>query len=320
MKTISQQIYEYGIVPVVKLDDPKHAVPLAKALLAGGICCIEVTFRTDAAEESIKSIAEECPEMLVGAGTVLTIDQINRATAAGAKFIVSPGFNITTAKYCVENNIPIYPGCNNPASIESALELGITDLKFFPAEQSGGLPMIKALCAPYVNVRFMPTGGINENNLNDYLSFNKIIACGGTWMVKSELMNEGRFDEIEALSREAIHKMLGFELRHIGINCENEAEATTSAKMLCDLFGLPFNDGSVSIFVGKEFELMKSPYLGKNGHICLAVNNLDRAFSHLTARGYEFNGETIKYDEKGKMKLAYFKNEIAGFALHLINK
>ncbi len=319
MKSISQQIYEYGIVPVVKLDDAKHALPLAKALYAGGLRCIEITFRTDAAEEAITILSKEFPDMLVGAGTVLTCEQADRAIKAGAKFMVSPGFNANTAKHCIENNVPIYPGCNNPSAIEAALELGITDLKFFPAEQSGGLDMIKALCAPYTAIRFIPTGGINENNLNQYLSFGKILACGGSWMVKSDLINAERFDEIERLAKQAVNKMLGFELRHIGINCDNEAQATAAANMLCDLFGTAVKPGNSSIFVGTEFEVMKQPFLGKNGHICMAVNNLDRAYANLTGRGYKFNESTFKYDGN-KLKVAYLQDEIAGFAIHFINK
>lgn len=204
MHEVLEKIQEIGIVPVVVLDDAKDAAPLAKALMDGGLSCAEVTFRTDAAEESIRIMSEQFPDMLVGAGTVLTTDQVDRAVAAGAKFIVSPGLNPRIVKYCVEKGILITPGCSNPSDIEQALENGLEVVKFFPAEAAGGLPMIKAMAAPYVGVKFMPTGGINAKNVRDYLAYNRIIACGGSWMVKSELVKEGKFDEIEKLAREAV--------------------------------------------------------------------------------------------------------------------
>lgn len=320
MNSISQKIYEFGIVPVVKIDDANLAVPLAKALIKGGLKCIEVTFRTDAAEQAIKNINLECPEMLIGAGTVLKIDQVDRAVAAGAKFIVTPGFNRTTAEYCVKNNIPIFPGCNDPVSIEAALELGITELKFFPAEQSGGISMIKALCAPYTAARFMPTGGVNEKNMNEYLAFDRILACGGTWMVKPELINSGSFDEIEKITKCAVRTMHGFELRHVGINCVSEGEALERAGLLAAIFGLDVKNGNSSVFAGKEFELMKKNAPGEKGHICLAANNLDRAYAFLKASGYQFDEDSRKYQDNGKLKVINLKDEVGGFVLQIINK
>ena len=204
MNQIIEKISELKIVPVVVLNDAKDALPLAKALVDGGLPCAEVTFRTDAAEESIRIMAEAYPDMLVGAGTVLTTDQVDRAVAAGAKFIVSPGLNPRIVKYCNEKGVLIMPGCANASDIEQALENGLEVVKFFPAEQAGGLPMIKALAAPYVNVKFMPTGGVNQKNINDYLSFKRIIACGGTWMVKNDLVEAGNFEEITRLTKEAL--------------------------------------------------------------------------------------------------------------------
>ncbi|MBR5794926.1 MAG: bifunctional 4-hydroxy-2-oxoglutarate aldolase/2-dehydro-3-deoxy-phosphogluconate aldolase [Erysipelotrichaceae bacterium] len=204
MNEVLKQINEIGIVPVVVLDDAKDAKPLAEALCAGGLPCAEVTFRTEAAEECIRIMASEFPEMLVGAGTVLTTDQVDRAVAAGAKFIVSPGLNPRIVKYCVEKGILITPGCSNASDIELALENGLDVVKFFPAEPAGGLNMIKALAAPYVNVKFMPTGGINAKNVRDYLAYNRIIACGGSWMVKADLIKNGEYDKITAMCKEAV--------------------------------------------------------------------------------------------------------------------
>ena len=204
MNEVLEKIQEIGIVPVVVLDDAKDAAPLAKALCEGGLPCAEVTFRTAAAEESIRIMSEQFPEMLVGAGTVLTTEQVDRAVAAGAKFIVSPGVNPRIVKYCVEKGILITPGCANPSDIEQALENGLDVVKFFPAEPAGGLKMIKAMAAPYVGVKFMPTGGINQNNVRDYLAYDRILACGGSWMVKGDLVAAGEFDKIKELAAEAV--------------------------------------------------------------------------------------------------------------------
>lgn len=203
MNEVVQKIHEIGIIPVVVLDDAKDAAPLAKALCEGGLPCAEVTFRTDAAEESIRIMAEEYPGLLVGAGTVLTTEQVDRAVDAGAKFIVSPGLNPKIVKYCQEKGVAVLPGVITPSEIAQALELGLDVVKFFPAEPAGGLKMIQAMGAAYTTLKFMPTGGISAQNVRDYLKCDKIIACGGSWMVKGQLVKEGRFDEIRAMCQEA---------------------------------------------------------------------------------------------------------------------
>jgi 2-dehydro-3-deoxyphosphogluconate aldolase/(4S)-4-hydroxy-2-oxoglutarate aldolase len=203
MNPVLKQMQEFGIIPVVVLNDTKDAEPLGKALVEGGIPCAEVTFRTEAAEECIRIMADKFPEMLVGAGTVLTTEQVDRAIAAGAKFIVSPGLNPKVVKYCVEKNIPITPGIITPSEMEQAIELGLEVVKFFPAESFGGLKTIKSMAAPYGKMMFMPTGGINPENVKEYLKFNKILACGGSWMVAGNLVKEGKFDEIAKLVAEA---------------------------------------------------------------------------------------------------------------------
>ena len=204
MNHISEDIARYGVVPVVVLNDPAEALPVADALLKGGLPVAEVTFRTAAAEEAIRIIAAERPAMLVGAGTVLTVDQVDRAVAAGAKFIVCPGFDPEIVDYCIGKNIPVFPGCTTASEVAWGVKRGLSVLKFFPAEQCGGVATIKALCAAYVGVKFMPTGGIGPKNLKDYLSCDKIVCCGGSWMVKGDLIKAGRFDEIERLSKEAV--------------------------------------------------------------------------------------------------------------------
>ena len=203
MNDVLKKIGETGIIPVVVLNDAKDAEPLAEALVKGGLPCAEVTFRTAAAEECIKLMAKKFPEMFVGAGTVLTTEQVDRAIAAGAKFIVSPGFNPKVVEYCIKNNYPICPGIMTPTELEMALGYGLDVVKFFPAENAGGLKMIKAMAAPYTMMKFMPTGGINATNVRDYLACDKILACGGSWMVKGDLVAAGNFAEIEKLTREA---------------------------------------------------------------------------------------------------------------------
>lgn len=205
--TISEQFKEYGVVPVVVLNDAKDALPLAKALVEGGLACAEVTFRTDAAEESIRLMSEAYPDMLVGAGTVLTIDQVDRAVKAGAKFIVSPGFDPEIVDYCLEKEIPVFPGCITPSEVAQAVKRGLKVVKFFPAEQAGGVAMIKAMAAPYTMVKFMPTGGISTKNLADYLSCDKILCCGGSWMVKGDMIKAGEFDKICEMTKEAVAKV-----------------------------------------------------------------------------------------------------------------
>lgn len=203
MDTISKKISEIGIVPVVVVEDLKDAKPLAKSLVEGGLPCAEVTFRTEAATEAMKIMKKEYPEMVVGAGTVLTTEQVDKAIDAGAEFIVSPGIDEEIVKYCRNKNIAVFPGCVTPSELAKASKLGLEVVKFFPAEPSGGLDMIKALAAPYNKMKFMPTGGINIENIKKYLQYDKIIACGGSWMVKSNLIKEGKFDEITKLTKEA---------------------------------------------------------------------------------------------------------------------
>ena len=203
MNEVLMKIGQMGIVPVVVLNDVKNAVPLAQSLINGGLPCAEVTFRTEAAQQSIVEISKNFPQMFVGAGTVLTTEQVDRAVDAGAKFIVSPGFNPKVVEYCLKKEYPITPGIMTPTELEMALGFGLDVVKFFPAENAGGLKMIKAMAAPYTMMKFMPTGGINPENVREYLQCDKILACGGSWMVKGDLINSGNFAEIEKLTKEA---------------------------------------------------------------------------------------------------------------------
>ncbi len=315
------ELYSIGLIPVIKIENPDDAVPLAKALIDGGLPAAEITFRTKCAAEAIKNITEAYPEMLVGAGTVLTTEQADAAIAAGSKFIVSPGLNPKVVSYCLSKGVPMLPGCSNPSDVEAALELGLSTVKFFPAEAVGGLKMLKAMAAPYGQLTFMPTGGINADNLLDYLKFNKIIACGGSFMVKDELVKEKKWDEITALTQNAVKKMLGFEFLHMGINTENKDEALKSAKLFEVMFGMPVRETSKSVFAGDAFEFMQGKGPGKCGHIAIRTNFVDRAMAYFKRMGFEFDESTITYDEKsGKPKFVYFKDEVCGFAIHLLQK
>ncbi len=316
-----KELYEIGLIPVIKIEDPADAVPLAKALIDGGLPAAEITFRTKCAAEAIRNITKAYPEMLVGAGTVLTTEQVDAAIAAGSKFLVSPGLNPKVTAYALSKGITMLPGCSNPSDIEAALELGLTTVKFFPAEAAGGLKMLKAMAAPYGQLNFMPTGGINADNLLDYLKFGKIIACGGSFMVKDDLVKEKKWDEITALTKNAVKTMLGLEFVHMGINNENAEEATKSAKLFELMFGLPVKEGSKSLFAGDAFEFMKQKGPGTHGHIAIRTNFVDRAMAYFKRMGFAFDESTVTYDEKtGKPKFVYFKDEIAGFAIHLLAK
>lgn len=318
MNAILSEISKIGIVPVIKIDDAKDAVPLAKALIKGGLPCAEVTFRTAAAADAIAAMSKAYPDLLVGAGTVLTTEQVDKAVAAGAKFIVSPGLNPEVVRYCVEREIPIVPGINNPTGIEQALSLGLTTVKFFPAEPSGGVKMIKAMAAPYGNVTFMPTGGVSVDNLKDYLAFPKIIACGGSWMVPADKIAAGDFDGIERLVREAVDAMLDFKLVHIGVNCATESEADGAAATMKNIFSFATDKRDISSFAGTGFEFMNSKGRGTMGHIAVKTSNVERAVYHLTRRGVKFDDSTARRDKNGNLTFIYLADEIAGFAYHLV--
>lgn len=314
-----KEISKIGIVPVIKINDVEKAVPLAKALIDGGLPIAEITFRTEAAEAAIKAVSKAFPDMLVGAGTVLTVEQAQRAKNAGAKFIVSPGFNPRVVKWCLENDILPTPGCTSPTEIEQALELGLTTVKFFPAEQSGGIAKIKALSAPYGSLTFIPTGGIDLTNLNDYLKNKKILACGGSFMVKEDYINNCEWDKITQLTRDAVSIMLGLKIAHVGINSENAETAKATAELLANIMGTQVErESEKGMFAGSEFEIMKSMGIGKNGHIAISANNVERAIYHLSRKGIRFDDASATYNDDGTRKFIYIDGEIGGFGIHLI--
>lgn len=316
---ILKRLADAGVVPVVVLDDVKDAVPTAKALVAGGIDVMEITFRTAAARDSIAAVAEQCPEMLVGAGTVITLEQCKTAVEAGAKFIVSPGFNPAVVQWCVENNVAVTPGCVTPTEITAALEMGLKVVKFFPANVYGGLNAMKALSAPFGSVKFIPTGGVSGSNVGEYISAPFIHAVGGSWVCAKADIAAGNFDKITALSKQARAAILGFEVAHVGINCESAEDSMAVCEQLNKAFDFEIKAGNSSNFSTSAIEVMKSMYLGKNGHIAIRTNSMTVALDELEKRGFVVDMETAKY--KGDRMIAvYLKDEFGGFAVHLLQK
>ena len=308
-----------GLVPVIKVDDAQDAVPLCRALADGGLPVAEITFRTAAAEEAIRLVHEQLPDVILCAGTVLTTDQAERAVRAGAAAIVSPGLNPEVVRWCLDHSVPVCPGTSSPSDIEVALSFGLTTVKVFPAEAIGGLKLIKAMAAPYTTMRFMPTGGVNETNMLDYLAFDKIMCCGGSWMVPGDAVKAKDWDRITALTRSAVDKMLGLELRHVGINSGTPEQALSDAQTIAKLMGWPVKEGNSSDFAGAGFECMKKLGRGANGHIAIGCNSVARARWHLEQRGYAFDEDSAAY-KNGKLNAIYLKDEIAGFAFHLVQK
>ncbi|MET2897758.1 bifunctional 4-hydroxy-2-oxoglutarate aldolase/2-dehydro-3-deoxy-phosphogluconate aldolase [Vibrio rotiferianus] len=203
MTTLNEQLANLKVIPVIAINKAEDAIPLGRTLVENGMPCAEITFRTECAAEAIRAMRAEFPEMLVGAGTILTNEQVDQAIEAGVDFIVSPGFNPRTVQYCLDKGVAIVPGVNNPSLVEQAMEMGLRTLKFFPAEPSGGVGMLKALTAVYP-VKFMPTGGVSLGNVDEYLSIPSVLACGGTWMVPTKLIDEGKWDELGTLVRDAV--------------------------------------------------------------------------------------------------------------------
>jgi len=320
MDKISKVIEDYGIVPVVRIEKAQDALPLGNALCEGDLPLAEITFRTAAAEEVIRTLTERVPEMIVGAGTILTIEQAQKAIRAGARFIVSPGFNPKVVSFCRQQDVPVIPGVNSPTQIEAAMECGLSVMKFFPAEESGGASFLKAVAAPYEGIKFIPTGGINPANLISYLSLKNVIACGGSWMVKTELISAGKFEEITRRTREAVRVLLGFALAHVGINEESSEAASKSAGLFSRLFHLPVAEAQGSFFLGeKEIEVLKGSGRGEKGRLAIATNDVGRALFYLGRQGVRPVAGTQKLED-GKTIIVDLDRQIAGFTIHLRQK
>lgn len=315
----TERLGQNAVVPVVVIEDVKDAVATAKALLAGGVDVMEVTLRTAAGMDVIRTVSAQVPEMLVGAGTVITLEQCKEAVEAGAKFIVSPGFNEEVVKWCVENDVTVTPGCVTPTEIMAAMKYGLKVLKFFPANVYGGLAAMKGLSAPFGSIKFIPTGGVNAKNLAEYAAAPFVHTVGGSWVCTKKDIAEGNFEKITALCREAVVNSLGFEIAHVGINTADEKAALAVSEAMNDAFDFPVKNGNSSVFAGSGVEVMKTMYLGASGHLAVCTNNIGRAIAHLAKKGWEVDMETAKYKGE-KMIAVYLKKEIGGFAIHLLQK
>ena len=283
---ILQKVHDSGILPVIALNDIENALPLARACLESGLNAIEITYRTDCAGQALRQIKEACPELLLGAGTVLTAAQAKEAMDIGVDFIVTPGFNREVVEYVLSHGFPIVPGVSSASEIEQGLALGLDTLKFFPAEQSGGVGALKAFAGPYRKLSFVPTGGLTFDNFTSYTSLDNVTAIGGSFMIDKKHIAQNDVEAMKEDIRKVVDRLLGLELSHVGINCENEKEALDSAKLLSSFLHMPYREGNSSIFSGnREFELMKHPGRGRNGHIAIATGDIDRAVNYLEKRG-----------------------------------
>ena len=316
---ILERLSNAGVVPVVVIENAEDAVPTAKALLAGGIDVMEITFRTAAARDSIAAVAAECPDMVPGAGTVLNLEQCRAAVEAGARFIVSPGYSEEVVSWCVEHGVAVTPGCVTPTEIMAALAHGLKVVKFFPANVYGGLDAMKSLSGPFGGVRFIPTGGVNGKNLSEYIAAPFVHAVGGSWLCAKADIAAHSFDKITALCREARRIALGFEVAHIGVNAADDAASLEVCRQFDAAFGFETKPGNSSNFASSSVEVMKTRYLGEHGHIAIRTNSIPRAAAELAKRGFTLDESTAKYKGE-RMTAVYLKEQFGGFAVHLLQK
>ncbi|MDD4679670.1 MAG: bifunctional 4-hydroxy-2-oxoglutarate aldolase/2-dehydro-3-deoxy-phosphogluconate aldolase [Clostridia bacterium] len=321
MENVLGKVSATGVLPVIKIEKLEDARPLALAFLVAGIGAMEVTFRNDVAADAVKAIKDAYPEMVVGAGTILSPNLARQAIGAGADFLVSPGYNPVTVSYCLEHGITIVPGCSTPTELETAVSAGLQTVKFFPAELGGGVVALKLLSGPFPNLQFIPTGGINYSNLRSYLSNGFVAACGGSFMAKATLIREGQWDKITENSRKALQISLGFELAHVGINHNDRSEALTNAAAMDRVFPLGVKVGSEkSSFLGTAVEFMHLPSYDSNGHIGFWTNSCERSRAYFEKQGLAIREDSIVRDEKGRMKYFYLADKIGGFELHVVRK
>lgn len=313
---IMDTLGKIGLIPLAVLDDPAAAVPLAKALRAGGVDTIEITFRTGCALDAIHSIKRDVPGFLVGAGTVLTEQQAQKAVEAGADYIVMPGFDAGVIGWCRQNHIPVIPGCVTPSEIQAALAQGLSVVKFFPAERFGGVKTCGSLAEPFGKVKFLPTGGINRDNLSCYADKDYIYAVGGSWLCPKEEVRAGNWEEITRIAKDSVRRLLGYEVVHVGINTNGALEAEAVSEEIAGLFGFPEKKGAASTFVGTGFEINHSVGLGTKGHVAIDTNSVERAEYYLSRMGVAFN-EASRVKAGDRTAVVYLEKEFGGFAIHL---
>jgi 2-dehydro-3-deoxyphosphogluconate aldolase/(4S)-4-hydroxy-2-oxoglutarate aldolase len=317
MDPLLKRVGEIGLVPVIRLESAAKAVGLGRALVRGGIPVAEVTFRTAAAEDAIRALAAELPELLVGAGTVLSADQAAQAIRAGAKFVVSPCFVDEVVACCQERGVPVLPGVVNADGVAKGLARGLEVLKFFPAGAAGGTAMLDALAAPFGSVQFVPTGGIDAGNLAAYARRACVLAVGGSWMVRTELVEAEDWPAVERLCREAVAALHGFSFAHLGINAIDEAGCRSLAGTFQALFNLAPREGGNSIFAGECIEVLKAPGAGEKGHIAIRCNQVERAVACLAGAGIGTRAGSARSDQ-GRLRSVYLDLDLGGFAVHLV--
>jgi len=312
--SVMDELHLNGVVPVVVIEDISQAVDIARAIAKGGIHVIELTLRTDCAIDAIKKIANEVPEIVIGAGTVLNKESAQKAIEAGAKFIVSPGIDLDTIKYCQSINVPIIPGTGTCTEMQMAVNAGLKVVKLFPFNILGGIDALKGFAPVFPMLKSMPTGGVSLKNINEVLNNPRIECAGGTFVTPKDLVLNKDYEGITKLCKNAVATMLNFKVLHLGINCNNENEANDVADELCNMFDLNKNDTGKAFFAGEMAEVMKEPFLGKNGHLAIQTDNVERAMYYFDRKGYEFDEPIM--DSKGIVAV-YFKGEVGGFAFHL---
>lgn len=314
-----KKIADTGILPVINIPELTLAKPLARAISDGGISAMEVTLRSECSLAAISEIKSEFPDFAVGAGTVLSIETAKAALAAGTDFIVTPGYDDEIVDFCIEQGVPIYPGCSTPSEIQRGIKKGLRVFKFFPSELSGGTAAIKLISGPYPKIKFLPTGGINFSNLSDYLSTKAVTAVGGSFMATAEQLRQRDFDGIRKACLKAVKISLGFELAHIGINHETADQAQSTASQIAEIFDFAVQrDGEASVFAGNAVEAMKSQYFGTRGHIGYYTNSVERAIAWFERNNVPLKYDSIKYNPDNSIVSIYLDKEIEGFALHVV--
>lgn len=319
MADVLEQISKVGVLPVIKIERLEDAEPLATALRQGGINAIEVTVRNDVAYDAIRRITTLYPDMVVGAGTIRHTSMVDEAIDAGAKYVVSPGFNKQVVSYCAAKGIPIVPGCTTASEIDAAIELGLRVVKFFPAGTCGGPAAIKLLSGPFPQVKFVPTGGVDFSNMEEYLRMDCVAAVGGSFMAKADVINAQDWDGITKSCQKAVKLSLGFELAHVGLNHKNEQDALNNTNAMDHLFQLGIKNGNSSAFCGKAVEFMKTMYYGEKGHIGFYTNSVMRAKAWFEKRGIPIRENSLRIDGN-KMVSFYLQDEVGGFAVHVVKR
>lgn len=319
ISTNMKKIFEVGLIPLIVLEDTNDAVPLGQALVHGGIPFAEVTFRTNSCLDVIKSM-KTIPDLIVGAGTVHSIEQAEAAVKSGAEFIITPAYNPQVTKWCVENHIDIIPGTVSPSDIESANGLGLEVCKFFPADAYGGTKTLKALSGPFANMKFIPTGGVNYDNMNEYLDLPNVAAVGGSFITPSDLIKSKDWDGITEHCKKIVHHMLNFTLGHVGLHVPGRTEAEAVTNDLCRLMAQDKIPGADNFFAGSIAEICDHEMPGTNGHICIDTRDMPRAIAYYKRQGIELDETHCYRDEKGKIKVAFLKETVGGFSIHLRRK